>query len=616
MSLTRVNYIRPVLAMGILLFAIPSISFSQNYSEPPAYFLYDSTLVTINRDFTADIKYNRRIVFNQAVPDDYTSISIHVNKYISLDDIQVATDLPDGRRVLLADSDIQTVSDFGPRYYPDSKTKIIPLPLVREQAKTTIEYKLHYSCLLYLPDFILQRDIPVASSDVIVRSRIPSRYYFTTGQFSSDSIGNALCIKAETIPSRILEENSPVNDQYRIFIRPDTILYENAIYPMESWQDVADFYNRLAFPNDYSDKLIIHLADSLCRDSRTGIDTLQSLYSYVNENIRYISADFGRGDFRPLNPIQIINRKIGDCKDQSTLLISLIRGLGFSAYPALATTHSKPRIIDSLAWPGYFDHVIAAVNTDRGYMYLDPSQPSCCFGKIPISIRNRPMLLCRNLNSIPTIPPISEDGNTADISLVYYFTGNGEISCNIHLTLYRDLAFSFYDTRSDIALANIKDAFFPNIPADQYRNSFRLQINSPDQIAINGNYIDRLQSAPDVREVSLKVVSPSYEYLKRQFRGKERLSPFVFSFPFRVKETVDLIMDNGYSFKGDSSVVDYKECGLQYYIQAFSEQKNCRTYKFFQIAGYSIPAECYNRFLEFLPRTVQTISRSMDIVPK
>lgn len=616
MSLTRVIYIRPALFIGILLFIVPLSLAAQDFSESPAYFLYDSVLVTINRDFTADIRFNQRISFNESVPDEYAKITIRVNKYVSLENIQVATDLPDGRRVLLSDSDIQTVSDFGPRFYPDSKTKIIPLPLVREQAKTTIEYKLHYDCLLYLPDFILQRNIPVAIASVIIRSRIPSSYYSSPGKFTIDSIGNALNFSANEIPSRVNEENSPVNDQYRIFVRPDTVLYEEIIYPMESWPDVAAFYNRLAFPNEYPDKLIAHLADSLCRDPENPADTLRSLYSYVSENIRYISADIGRGDFRPLNPIQIVNRKIGDCKDQSTLLISLIRSMGFAAYPALATTNDKPRIIDSLAWPGYFDHVIAVVNTAGGNLFLDPSQQSCCFGKIPISIRNRPMLICRAQNSFPTIPAFSEDGNTADISLVYRFKNNGDITCHIRLALYRDMAFSFYDTQPELVFANIKDVFFPSLPADQYRNSFHFDSNSPDMISLSGDYIDRLQSTPDARELSLKVISPSFEYLKRKFRGNDRRTPFVFPYPFRLKETVDMIMEDNYSFRGDSSIVDHNECGLQYYIQVYSQNKNCRAYKFFQMAGYAIPAECYNRFLTFLPQTVQTISRSMDIIPK
>jgi hypothetical protein len=616
MLLTRVINIRPVLFIGILLLAVSSSLLAQNFRESPVYYLYDSVLVTINRDFTADIRYNQRIYFKESVPDNYTNISIRVNKYISLENILVATDLPDGRRVLLSDSDIQTVSDFGPLYYPDSKTKIIPLPLVREQAKTTIEYKLHYDCLLYLPDFILQKDIPVAEVVVIIRSRIPTSYYSSPGKFTVDSIGNALKFSSIDIPANKSEESSPVSDQFRIFLRPDTVLYENNIYPMQTWPDVAAFYNRLAFPGQYPDKLIAHLADSLCRYSNSQAETLQSLYTYVSENIRYVSADIGRGDFRPLNPIQIVNRKIGDCKDQSTLLISLIRSMGFAAYPALATTNTKPRIIDSLPWPGFFDHVIAVINTASGYLFLDPSQQSCCFGKIPISIRNRPMLICRDQDSFPVIPAFSEDGNTADISLVYRFKNNGDMTCHIRLALYRDMAFSFFDTRSEIVFANIKDVFFPNIPAIQYRNSFRLDSNSPDMISLSGDYIDRFQLAPDARELSLKVISPSFEYLKRKFRGNDRQSPFVFPYPFRLKETIDMVIEDNYSFREDSSIIDHNECGLQYYIQAYSQQKNYRAYKFFQLAGYAVPAECYNRFMAFLPQTIQAVTRSMEIIPR
>jgi transglutaminase-like putative cysteine protease len=616
MLLTRGNYIRPVLLLGIVFLAIPGYLVGQAIPESPAQFLYDSIYVTINRDFTADIRYCQRIGFMNSVPDGYTNISIRVNNYITLDDIQVATDLPDGRRVLLDNRDIQTVSDFGPRYYPDSKTKIIPLPLVREKAKTTIEYKLHYNCLLYLPDFFLQHDIPVASTYVIIRSRVPYRYYSAPGDFQTESGGGSLQISASNIPPRLIEENSPASDRYRIFIRPDTIKYNEQIYSLTDWSDVAMFYNQLALPNENPDKLITHLADSLCRDATSMIDTIETLFAYVRDNIRYVSADIGRGDFKPLTPVQVINRKIGDCKDQSTLLISLIRGFGFAAYPALATTNDKPRIIDSLPWPGSFNHVIAAVNTDNGFVFLDPSQQSCCFGKLPVSIRNRPILICRDENSTPKFPQISEDGNTADISLVYRFNRQGEINCHVRMALYRDMAFSFSDPSPELILSKIKESFFPNLPADQFRAAFHFESNSPELISISGDYTDQLQAALSAREVSFKILSPSFEYLKRRFQGADRQTPYVFSFPFRIKETVDLILAEKYHFVGDSTVVDYNECGMQYYIQAYSNQKTCRTYKYFQLAGYALPAECYNRFSDYLPQTTRMISRSMEIIPE
>jgi hypothetical protein len=297
-------------------------------------------------------------------------------------------------------------------------------------------------------------------------------------------------------------------------------------------------------------------------------------------------------------------------------LIALIRGLGFAAYPGLVTTNDKPRIIDSLAWPGYFNHVIAVVNTDQGLQFFDPSQQSCCFGKLPLSIRSRPILICRNEGVIePTTPPVSEDGNTADISLIYKISESGDINCHIRLALYRDLAFAFYDNSSENALLNIQKGFFNNLPVDQYRNTFRLESHAPDMLVASGDYIDNLQTSPNAEGVSFKILSPSFDYLKQRFRGQNRQSNFRFLFPFRLKETTVLMLSGNFHFAEDSTAVDFNECGMQYYVQAYSNNETCRTYKYFQLAGYSLPAECYNRFLLYLPKTMQTISQSMEIIP-
>jgi hypothetical protein len=612
----RVNYIRPVIFWGMSLVFAPAYLLGQDIRSSSASFTYDSVFVSMHKDFTADIRFSQKINFEKYVPAGYSSISIQINKYITLDDISVTTDLPDGRSVALENTDIQTVSDFGPQYYPDSKTKIIPLTLVREQAETRIDYKLHYSCLLYLPDLIRQRDIPTTNSYLEIQSEIPFRYYSSPGKFQISNFSGVKQFFAAAIPARFIEENSPVNDNYRIFIRPDSFLYDGQKYASQSWSDIALFYNSLAFPEESQNKLIFYIADSLSRTASDKMDTLESLYSYVRDNIRYVSADIGRGDFKPLRPIQIINRKIGDCKDQSALLIALIRSLGVAAFPGLVTTIDKPGIIDSLAWPGYFDHVIAIANTDRGLQFFDPSQQSCCFGKLPISIRGRPILICRSESPMePSTPPVSEEGNTADISLTYKISDSGEISCHIRLALYRDLAFAFYDNSPEKSLLNIQTGFFKNLPVDQYRNAFRLENQASDLLVVSGDYNDKLQTSPGAKGVVLKILSPSFDYLKQRFSGQNRQTNFRMPFPFRVKETTVMTLPDNFRFADDSTAVEFNECGMQYFVQAFSKDKTCRTYKYFQLAGYILPAECYNSFILFLPKAIQAISRSTELIP-
>jgi hypothetical protein len=616
----RVHSSWPVIFFGIWLAFYPVSGLGESFIEPVAQYLYDSTFVNINSNYTADIRYNQKILFNKQVTDKYSNIIIQVNKNIELDDISIITFLPDGRSVELAKDEIQTISDFGTQFYPESKTKIILVPLARELAQAKISYKIRYSNLLYLPQFFRQREIPTANSYLAVRSEIPFRFYASPGQFQLIDSGGVLELWSSEIPAYPLEGNSQASDAYRIMIRPDRFAYDDREYKIGDWADVGRFYNLLSNPNWPQNSRVVKLADSLCLKAVARTDSLKALYDFVRENVRYISADFGRGDFQPAAPEEILNRKYGDCKDQSALLVALYRSVGFSAYSGLLATNDKQAIIDTLPWPSVFNHVIVVVESRGDRFFLDPSQASCCFGKLPWLCRNRPILICReNGEADLVLPSISDEGNAVDISLIYRVNSSGDIHCQTRLALYRDMAFAYYDDSSQKVLAELKKSLLVNLPADQYQRTFRLEKQAPDVIIVSGSFIDKLQpiakeSSP-TQDFLIKLFSPSLDYFKSIFDNVNRLTTYNFLCPFRLKETIDLTLPDDFQLWQDSLSLDYNEPELQYHFQLYSAGKVCRTYKYFQLAQYSLAAQKYNLFSSFLLKTLQTVPHPMEIVP-
>ena len=115
--------------------------------------------------------------------DRYSTIKIPVNRYVEFSLKEVTTTLSDGRSIELDEDNIETISDFSPLYYPDSKTKILHIPLTRAGAISTVSYKIKYKSLLYLTQFFRQRDIPTYNSWLEVRSDIPYVYYVSENDF-------------------------------------------------------------------------------------------------------------------------------------------------------------------------------------------------------------------------------------------------------------------------------------------------------------------------------------------------------------------------------------------------------------------------------------------------
>jgi hypothetical protein len=77
----------------------------------------------------------------------------------------------------------------------------------------------------------------------------------------------------------------------------------------------------------------------------------------------------------------VLETRYGDCKDKATLFIALAQRLGVRAYPVLLSStggiaRDRP---SALA----FDHMIAAVERPRGYLYLDLTSELTPFGSLP-----------------------------------------------------------------------------------------------------------------------------------------------------------------------------------------------------------------------------------------
>lgn len=101
---------------------------------------------------------------------------------------------------------------------------------------------------------------------------------------------------------------------------------------------------------------------------------VQALH-WVQSEIRNWSVALGDGSHRPRLPDEVLQRRYGDCKDKSWLLVRLLAALGIEAQPVLASA-AAPR--GPAAWlpsPGAFDHVIVRVRLDGRDHFVDPTRP-------------------------------------------------------------------------------------------------------------------------------------------------------------------------------------------------------------------------------------------------
>jgi hypothetical protein len=105
-----------------------------------------------------------------------------------------------------------------------------------------------------------------------------------------------------------------------------------------------------------------------------------------------VGLEYGISGYKPHAVSEIFKNKYGDCKDQSSLLVSMLREAGIKAYLVLINTQDSGRVVKEIPML-QFNHCIAAAEIEGELIWLDPTYETCTFGHIPSGNQDREALV-------------------------------------------------------------------------------------------------------------------------------------------------------------------------------------------------------------------------------
>lgn len=91
----------------------------------------------------------------------------------------------------------------------------------------------------------------------------------------------------------------------------------------------------------------------------------------VQDQVRYVYVGLDGGNYRPANAEETWDRRFGDCKAKTVLLVALLRELGIMAEPVLVASKGADGIDERLPTPGVFDHVVVRATVGQSTVWLD-----------------------------------------------------------------------------------------------------------------------------------------------------------------------------------------------------------------------------------------------------
>lgn len=101
---------------------------------------------------------------------------------------------------------------------------------------------------------------------------------------------------------------------------------------------------------------------------------LLEVLRFAQSRIRYLGVEVGAGSYVPNHPGLVLERRFGDCKDKTLLMLAMLSRLGIKAEAALVNTRIRHGVQALLPTPGAFDHVLVRATLGSKVYWLDPTR--------------------------------------------------------------------------------------------------------------------------------------------------------------------------------------------------------------------------------------------------
>jgi len=167
---------------------------------------------------------------------------------------------------------------------------------------------------------------------------------------------------------------------------------------IRQWKDVVDWTSTVFAVAIKPDTSVTNMCHSLVAKCRSPLDKISAITEFVQQKIRYVAVEVGKGAYQPRPATETLLHMYGDCKDKTALMCAMLSAAGIKAVPALAST-TYP-VQPELPAPFQFNHAIVAVSTAGiadhyknanalvgEWLFIDPTDPTILIGDLPVSLQ-------------------------------------------------------------------------------------------------------------------------------------------------------------------------------------------------------------------------------------
>ena len=259
----------------------------------------------------------------------------------------------------------------------------------------TIEYayEVNHESLFFWPSWHPQEDFPVRRA--VYRLVLKEDIDYAVRKVGLDIEPSAGIEKGSRILTWELADIEPMveepamppeaQEQLALHFAPKQFRVGKYPGSFATWEDFAGWYRRLTADKYTLPQEAQESIRSLVAATDDPRRKVEALYAHLQDHTRYVAIELGIGGWQPYSAASTYTNRYGDCKDLSTLMVSMLAEVGIEAYPALVLIRSGGVVARDFP-SNQFNHCITFVPMDRDTLWLECTADHIAAGEIPADI--------------------------------------------------------------------------------------------------------------------------------------------------------------------------------------------------------------------------------------
>ena len=432
----------------------------QKYPDARVVQLEDKTTVEISiNQATGKLEIINKVYEKQLYLTDraslYSDRSISYNSFIDVDNIKAVTYVPGEKKYTpIKVKEFKEKEELGGSTFKDDVRNItFRYPSLQNGAMSELYYEETVKEPRFLTSFYFGSFRPVINSEFTIIADKDIHIDFK--KFNMDTFKYEFTqeekkgkihyrFTAKNVPEFDSENDAPNIRYYVPHVMPiiRTYTYKGKEIPV--LRNVADlyhwYYSLLKNINQEISPELKALTDSITKGKTSETDITKAIYYWVQKNIKYVAFEEGLGGFVPREANEVCEKRYGDCKDNSSILVAMLRYKGIRAYYTWIGTRSIPYTYEEVPTPISDNHMICTVEIDGKYYYLDATGNHHPLGLPSSFIQGKEALIGidsvhYDIGVVPIVPPNQNafiDSVTISVS-GDKITGKGKAQINGYL---------------------------------------------------------------------------------------------------------------------------------------------------------------------------------------